>query len=158
MKKTIISLLIMFVSASAIAQTPDELFMQYKGKKNAEYVHLGRLLFTLVKPLVNHHADDPSARKVMRCIKSMRVLNLEECSQKVRQQFTQSAKGLTTKGYEPIVSSNSDGERTLILVRQKKNSIRELLILNTSDEDCTLVQLKGKINPDNVSDIIKNVK
>ena len=158
MKKIIISLLIMFVSASAIAQTPDELFSQYKGKKNAEYVHMGRVLFKLLKPLVKHNADDPTAKAVMRSIKSMRVLNLEECSQKVKQEFAQSAKGLTSKGYEPIVSSNTDGERTLILVRQKKSAIRELLILNTSDDDCTLLQLKGKIKPDNISDIIKNVK
>ncbi|MBR5655177.1 MAG: DUF4252 domain-containing protein [Prevotella sp.] len=158
MKKIIISLLILFVSASAFAQTPDELFSQYKGKKNAEYVHLGRVLFKMLKPIVNHHADDPTAKAVMRGIKSLRVLDLEECSQKVKQQFAQSAKGLTTKGYEPIVSSNTDGDRTLILVRQKKSSIRELLILNTGDDDCTLVQLKGKIKPENVSNIIKKIK
>ena len=157
MKQLFISLLIIFASASATAQTPGDLFAQYKGKKNAEYVHLGRLLFKLLRPIAKNE-NDPTARTVMRSIRSMRALNLEDCSQKVKEQFLESAKRLSTKGYEQIVSSNVDGERTLVLVKLKKNAIRELLVLNADDEDCQLVQLKGKMKHANLGDIIKNVK
>ena len=157
MKQLFISLLIIFASASATAQTPGDLFAQYKGKKNAEYVHLGRLLFKLLRPIAKNE-NDPTARPVMRSIRSMRALNLEDCSQKVKEQFLESAKRLSTKGYEQIVSSNVDGERTLVLVKLKKNAIRELLVLNADDEDCQLVQLKGKMKHVDLDDIIKNVK
>ena len=158
MKQLFISLFIIFASASATAQTPGDLFAQYKGKKNAEYVHMGRVLFKLLRPLVNHNDDDPTARTIMRSIRSMRALNLEDCSQKVKEQFLESAKRLSTKGYEQIVSSNVDGERTLVLVKLKKNAIRELLVLNADDEDCQLLQLKGKMKQVDLGDIIKNVK
>ena len=157
MKKLFISLIIMLVSASVSAQTPDALFAQYKGKKNAEYVHMGRLLFKLLRPIAKND-NDPSARVFMRSIRSIRALDLEDCSKDVKHQFMESAKRLSTKGYEQIVSSNVDGERSLVLVRHKKNAIRELLVLSADGDDCQLVQLKGKMKPNALDDIIKNVK
>lgn len=158
MKKTLISLLILFAGVSAQAQTPGELFAQFKGKKNAEYVHFGRLLFTLLRPIVNHNDDDPTTRTAMRSIRSVRVLDLEDCSTSVKQHFLEKAKDLSTAGYETIVSSNLDGERSLVLVKQKKNTIRELLVVSADKGDCSFVQLKGKIKPSAISTLVKNVK
>ena len=68
------------------------------------------------------------------------------------------AKNLKTNGYEELVRSNEKGGRALILMRQKKNVIRELLILSAGDDDCSMVQFKGKIKPDDVEKLMKDNK
>ena len=153
MKKLILSLLIIVASVSAQGQTPGDLFSRFKGAKDAEYVHLGKLAFALLRPFTKGE-EDAGARMAMRSVRSIRTLDLEDCADDVKRKFTQMAQGLKTHGYEELVSSNEDGERALIIMRQKKNVIRELLILSSGD-DCSMVQLKGKIRPDDVEKLVK---
>lgn len=157
MKTFILSLLFIVASASAQAQTPGDLFRYFKGAKDAEYVHLGKLAFALMRPFVKGH-DDADTRMAMRCIRSMKALDLDDCTDEVKHKFAQMAKNLKTNGYEELVRSNEKGGRALILMRQKKNVIRELLILSAGDDDCSMVQFKGKIKPDDVEKLMKDNK
>ena len=45
-----------------------------------------------------------------------------------------------------------------MLIKQKKNAIRELLVVSADESDCSFVQLKGKIKPNDISTLVKNVK
>ncbi len=158
MKSIIFSLLLMVTGMSAQAQTPSDLFQQFKNKENAEYVHLGRLLCFVLRPIANHHADDPHASSAIRRVRSLRSLDLEDCEQEVRNQFVKVVNGLKIKGYHELVSSSSEGERTRVLVRQKGSSIRELLLINAGDDDCSLVQIKCKVKPKDLETIAGVIK
>ncbi len=155
MKKLILSLMIMVACASAQAQTPGNLFRQFKGAKNAEYVHLGKLALALMRPFIKDDEDE-DARTALRCIRSMKVLDLDDCTAEVKHSFAQKAKNLKTSGYEVLVRSNEKDESALILFRQKKNVIRELLILSADDDSCSLLQFKGRIKPGDVEKLMKD--
>lgn len=157
MKKLVLSLLLIVASASAQAQTPGDLFRYFKGAKDAEYVHLGKLAFALMRPFVKGE-EDAGTRMAMRSIRSLKALDLDDCTDEVKHKFAQMAKNLKTSGYEELVRSNEGGERALILMRQKKNVIRELLILSFGDGNCSMVQFKGKIKPDDVEKLMKDNK
>lgn len=158
MKSIIISLIIMVAGESAQAQTPSDLFQLFKGKENAEYVHFGRLLLSVAKPFVMHHANDPAARTALRCVRSLRTLDLEDCTPEVRKQFATLANNLSVNGYHELVGSYSEGERTRVLVRQKGKAIREVLLLSTGEEECSLVQIKGKVKPEDIGTIVDVMK
>ena len=158
MKHIIISLTLMVACVSALAQTPSDLFTQFKGKNNAEYVHLGRLLVSILRPFACHNADDLEARTAMRCVRSLKILDLEDCEPEVKKQFAEAVNALRINGYHEVACSNSDGERTKVLIRQKGNTIRELLLLCAGDEDCSLVQIKCKVSPDALMTIVDVVK
>ena len=158
MKSIIVSLIFMVAGVSVHAQTPGDLFHLFKGKKNAEYVHLGRLFFSVLRPLVCHHDDDPETRNAIRCVRSIRTLDLEDCDPEVRTQFAMATNGLRIKGYHEMVCSSGNGERTKVLVRQKGNTIRELLLLNAGDDDCSLVQIKCKVRPETLETFVEAMK
>ena len=158
MRTIFISLIIMVAGVSAQAQTPGDLFQQFKGKKNAEYVHFGRLLISVFRPIVNHQSDDPAARTALRCVRSLRTLDLEDCEPEVRKQFAKVANGLKTKGYYEMASSCSEGEQTRVLVRLKGDTIREVLLLSAGDDDCSLVQIKGKVKPEDLESVVDVMK
>ena len=158
MKSIIISLIIMVAGLSAQAQTPSDLFQQFKGMKDAEYVHIGRLLLSVARPLVMRHADDPAARTALRCVRSLRTLDLEDCAPEVRKQFAAMANSMQVKGYHELASSHDKGERTRVLIRQKGKNISELLLLSTGEEECSLVQIKGKVSPKDIDTIVDVMK
>ena len=62
---------------------------------------------------------------------------------------------LVDKGYETLVSVNDEGEKVRIYLQREKGEISELLIVNLSDDDASMVQLKGKIKESEIADLVK---
>lgn len=162
MRRLLLSIVVVFsVGFAAAAQQYNcdgvsDLFRDFKYCKKAEYVHVPKLLLKVVSALVKD--DDPEVKKVLKVISSVRTLDLEACSPDVKQQFLQRVKKLKTNGYEEIVRQKTSDEHTLVMVKTKKDYIRQLVVVSCDGEDCALVQIKGKIRPEDVEEIIENKK
>ena len=46
----------------------------------------------------------------------------------------------------------------MVMVKTKKDYIRQLVVVSCDGEDCALVQIKGKIRPEDIEEIIENRK
>lgn len=139
MKAYILTLLLLCMSSLSSAQS-DDLFREFKKEPCAEYVVIPSYVTAIGKLFMN---NDPEARMAKK-VKSIRVLDMEQCPAEVRRRFDRRVKGLQRKGYEPMVRVNEDGERVHILARIKNDHVRELLIACSEAGECTLVQIKGK--------------
>ncbi len=153
MKQLIISLLIIFAAQSAYGQTAAQIFDLFKDKPKAEYVHVPRLLLSFAKKFASK-GNDEEAKMIMSHIHSVRVLDLEDCDKNVKDDFIRETHNLNTNGYEPMVRVNEDGEKVMILTKSKDDVISEMLVLVSSQDDCTLVQIKGKINQDEINRLV----
>ena len=51
---------------------------------------------------------------------------------------------------------NEDGERIHIQMRMKKEVIRELLIAIIEDDECSLIQVNGKIRKQDIAQLIND--
>ena len=49
---------------------------------------------------------------------------------------------------------NDEGEKVRVLMKTKKETIRELLFVCTGKEDCTLVQINGKFTKDDIDKLV----
>ena len=153
MKRICFSLLLIVASLCASAQVGD-LFAEFRHAPNAEYLHLPRALLSMLKPVVRLSDSDQEARAVLKAIRSVRVLDLEECSPKVKNRFMEAVANFNPGAYTELIRSNQDDERTLILYKMGRHAIRELLIVESSKDDAQIVQVKGRIRPENINDII----
>ena len=99
--------------------------------------------------------EDKDAIRIIKHIDSVRVLDLEECSADVKAEFYNETKNFNAKGYDELISTIEDGDKTLILTKGKGDTITELLILETGKDDCELVQIKGKITQSEIEQIVK---
>ena len=91
-------------------------------------------------------ADDREERQALKLaskLSSVRVLDLDDCSRDVKARFADETDRLEEKGYETLVRVNDDGEKVRICLRRENDYITELLIVNRSDDDASMVQLKG---------------
>ena len=49
-----------------------------------------------------------------------------------------------------MVNSNEDKEKTRILVKTKNENITEMVVLNIEPNECSLIQIKGKLRPSDI--------
>lgn len=150
MKKTIGILTILLIMAqNGVAQSVNDLFDDFSDEPGAECVNVAPLLMGIVKTFV---ANDPADGKMMKNIKSIKMLNVEECSPNVKQAFAQRTKKLKPGGMELLMKVNdNDGETTTIWGKMKKETVCKLLIVT----DDTVVQIKGDFNLNKLSEVIK---
>ena len=146
------------LTACAGNTTPDELFDSFCNEPHAECVRVPKLLLKLGTTFAAVDADDREERQALKLaskLSSVRVLDLDDCAPVVKQRFAEETANLEDKGYETLISVNDEGEQVRIYLRREKGDITELLIVNRSDDDASMVQLKGKIKESEIGNLVK---
>lgn len=159
MKKSILTLFFLMTATLVMAQetTANGLIKTYKGKTGAEYVHIPKTLMKLGYLAAKNDADDAKERQqaaIIKKIDNITILSLEDCDAKTRQQFARDAAKLKLTGYEELIKANDEGEKVTIYLRQKGDSIRELLLLAIDGDDTALIQINGNIKPEDIQTLV----
>ena len=87
-------------------------------------------------------------------MKSVQILDLEHCPKTVQQRFIRQVNRLDPEGYETLIRVNDEGDNVRMLMKKQKNTIRELLLLCTGKDDCSLIRMKGKFTRDDIHELI----
>lgn len=157
MKKVMMMAVLAFMAISVQAQmSVDGLMKKYKSSPKAEYVHVPKAMITLAKAIKTGDADDYT--KYLKHIDSIKVLDMEDCSNAVKQQFFKDVARLKTTGYEELVTAKEADEQTVIMVKRNKTGIKELVIVNSGDDDAALIQILGNIKNSEIQKIVAKKK
>jgi hypothetical protein len=122
----------------------DQLFKEFSKEKGVTHVGIGKFVMSIA-----------SAFTDVMGVNGIEVYSFEECSQSVKERLTKEIASLKDAGYETMVSVNEATERTKILVKIEKESIKELIVL-TSGNDPALVRIKGNIKQSDIQRVINN--
>lgn len=143
MKKIfLLAVLVVMTIAGKAQNSADDLFNAYKDRPKAEYVHVPKMMMGIAKHM---NTEDKNVKTLTKSIDSVKVLDLGDCDESVKKELLEDINKLNLKGYEEMVKVNDDGEKVLILTKNQKDRIREILILNASLTDAAIVLLKGSI-------------
>lgn len=157
MKKVMMMAVLAFMAMSVQAQmSVDGLMKKYKNSPKAEYVHVPKVMITLAKAIKTGDADDYT--KYLKHIDSIKVLDMEDCSNAVKQQFFKDVTQLKTAGYEVLMTAKEAKEQTVIMVKRSKTGIKELVIVDSGDDDAALIQIMGNIKDSEIQKIIAEEK
>ena len=155
MKRIMTLLLIMATAMQMVsAKSLGRLIEDYRYQKNAEYFHFTPLLMKMARTAMGHDAQSDEECRLVRKIKSIRTLDLEECSADVKRRFSADVQKLEMNDYEPLVTSRDDGETVKIMMKTKGDVIRELVILCSDSNDCALVWLNCKVKKDEIQSLV----
>ncbi len=149
MKKYLAAIAVMIVCQTTFAQSTDAIFAEFKKESCAESGCISPLLMAFGRMFM-----DSDAPKAAKNICSMKVLDLEECPDNVKERFIRRLNDLSREGYETLIQTQQDGEKVRIMTKKKNNVIRELLIVCTGQGDCTLIQMNGKIKKENIAELV----
>ena len=157
MKKVMMMAVLAFMAMSVQAQmSVDGLMKKYKNLPKAEYVHVPKVMITLAKAIKTGDADDYT--KYLKHIDSIKVLDMEDCSKAVKQQFFKDVARLKTVGYEELMTAKEADEQTVIMVKRSKTGIKELVIVDSGDDDAALIQILGNIKNSEIQKIVAKKK
>ncbi len=154
MKKRLVCLWIVLIALmqSVCAGNVQQVFDEFKKVNHADYVSISPFLMKLGMMFAGTGDEtDQIARKV----KSLKVLDLEDCSAEVKQRFSQRIARLNEDGYETLMRINDSGEKVNILIKTKKETIREMLIVCNGPEDYCLILLKGKFKASDIDALVE---
>lgn len=157
MKKVMMMAVLAFMTITVQAQmSVERLMRKYKHSPKAEYVHVPKMMMSLAKAITTNDADDYS--KYIKHINSIKVLDMEDCSKAVKQQFFEDVARLKTVGYEELMTAKEADEQTVILAKRNKTGIKELVIVDSDNDDAALIQILGNIKNSEIQKIIAEEK
>lgn len=141
-KYTLICLL--FLAQSTFAGSIKDIFKEFKKTENAEYVHIPRIAMRM---LTAFSGDD----EFMPHIKRVRILTLKKCDEKKVARLLQKIKELKQQGYDPYVKIKEDNENMSVLIKEKRNTIREVVLVMADGQEHCLIQVEGKFKMEDIS-------
>ena len=143
--KILILALAAFCSFSSISagNCIDNLFNTASRMPNAEKVNLNSFVLGLLKPFSSE----------LKGIKSMSIIDAENISSKDYTRFEKIITQCDSDGYETVTSSN---EIVRILMKIEKEKIREIVIISLEENEISLIRIKGKIDPNQMQNIIED--
>ena len=152
MKKIIATLALIIACQATFAQNIDTLFSQFKDKEGADYMNIPTLMLKFMRTFTKSNND--KSYRFIKGIKSVKVLDMEDCTQEVKAEFLQEAKKLKLSGYETLLQTKEDGEEVQLIAKMDEENINDLIILITGKDDCGLTLMKGKIKKEDIAQLV----
>ncbi|MBQ8674091.1 MAG: DUF4252 domain-containing protein [Bacteroides sp.] len=151
MKKLVLTTGLLLLCSMVFAQSINDIFKEFGKAFGAETSNVSPLKMRMERIFGEEDDDDTRLAKK---IKSMKVMELDDCSQQVKQRFAQTMKDFTPRGYEMTSQVTNEGDTVRLLLKKKGNIIQELLIICTGREDWGLVLMKGDIQSEDLADLV----
>ena len=156
MKKIIATLALIIACQATFAQNIDTLFSQFKDKEGADYMNIPTLMLKFMRTFTKSNND--KSYRFIKGIKSVKVLDMEDCTQEVKAEFLQEVQKLNLNGYETLVQTKEDGEEVQLIAKMDEENINDLIILITGKDECGLTLMKGKIKKEDIEVIMTEDK
>ena len=156
MKKIIATLALIIACQATFAQNIDTLFSQFKDKEGADYMNIPTLMLKFMRTFTKSNND--KSYRFIKGIKSVKVLDMEDCTQEVKAEFLQEVQKLHLNGYETLVQTKEDGEEVQLIAKMDEENINDLIILITGKDECGLTLMKGKIKKEDINVMMNDEK
>ena len=156
MKKIIATLALIIACQSTFAQNIDTLFSQFKDKEGADYMNIPTLMLKFMRTFTKSNND--KSYRFIKGVKSVKVLDMEDCTQEVKAEFLQEVQNLNLNGYETLLQTKEDGEEVQLIAKMDEENINDLIILITGKDDCGLTLMKGKIKKEDINVMMNDEK
>ena len=155
MKRILFSaMIILFLGSAGMAQTvgTEMLYQKYRGEEGVVAIRVPGIVMRLAAGIADLERDEA---RLLRSIRSLRVLTIEEADLYPDVNFVREARfNPDHSGYNVMVQVHDSGEDVLIMGREKRGKLKDILILVGGDEN-VMVHIKGRMNADMIGSIAK---
>lgn len=160
LKRVFVAICLMFLIQSCmVSERPNMAFFSksesdYKG---AKFVSINVPLF-LAKPYIKRalkeDGDNEAVYDFVKKVSKIKIMTVENGSKAMLKEY---AGYLNDNHYEDWATIKHDGNNVNIRVKQKGESIKNMMITVNSDQDLVLVDVRGSFTPDDISRMINKV-
>lgn len=138
----ILTLILVLAVISASAQV-SALFDRYSDAKGVSSIYISKAMFRMMDGFSTGGMD---LKGLGEKLNSIRVLNTENrgIAEKMN---TELQKDVSKDGYEILLQTNDDGEKTTIYQRTEKSGVNHYLIVAKETNELSVILIEGTITP-----------
>ena len=147
-------LLMLPVATLAKDRSVNDLFKEFGSASGADVVTINPFMMKIARMFV---ANNPDA-EIIKKIRSVRILDLEDCAPDVRSRFSNRAVDVKLKDLEELVDVRDDGEKVKIMAKIKDEEISRLVVLCYGSDDCCLIEINGNFMMSDIDSVVASQK
>ena len=135
-----------WINSSISAQDIVKSFVDKHGKDdNLEIITIGKKMMENMYTLIS---DNPDLTEVIKGVETIRIISSKDLD--LNKEYYDSARKLLSKAKEmkEFFSMSEENNELLIMIRESKNSIKELILLSEQPNEFNLISISGTINLD----------
>jgi hypothetical protein len=155
MKAVILSIVFSLTTGSLLAQEIINSFLEKYGKdENIEVVTIGKKMLDLMK------SDSIADNNLQEAIRGVETIRIVSCKDKtLNNDYYDLAYDLLTKNknFSELISINNENETLIVMIRETKGIVNELILLVNNSGDFNLIGLKGSIKLDLLAKYSQNI-
>ena len=155
MKKIFVTLAMIIACQGLFAQSIDDIFNQFKDKDGAEYINIPSFVVKLGRMFMG---KDIQENRLMKGVKTIKVLDMANCSSDIKKELQHEINQLEQNGYETLVRTKEKDDTVNLIAKMDKDAIKELVIFFTDKDECGLTLMKGKIKKEDINVMINDDK
>lgn len=161
MKKITMFLMLALMAVQTLsAKSMKSLIDEYRGENHAEYTYVSPAMMLLAKAAVKQYSKEAS--DMLKNVTSVRILRLDDCKTKVKKRFCKEIANLDEEEYQPLVMTASAKRSTdkdfQVLIKADAESVSEVVVLSTSKDDCSMIQVEGNIALSDIQKVIDSTQ
>ncbi|HFC00422.1 MAG TPA: DUF4252 domain-containing protein [Phaeodactylibacter sp.] len=135
-------------------------YHKYKKQENTRHFMLPGFLVWFGTGLANEMTTDEETKvllKFAKKFKTMRMLTMEEENQVSSEDLQQLISGAKKSNYEELISVRENGQHIFIMGRGKKDKLKNLLILVSSEDSFVMINAKTKVKVKDLNRLINDL-
>ena len=138
--------LFVWINVSVSAQDIIKSFLDSHGKDdNLEIVTIGKKMIAMMDTLTS---NNPDLSEAIKGFETIRIVSSKDSD--VNKEYYSSARTLLSKSekMKELFSMNNENNELVIMIRESKDSVNELILLSEQSAEFNLISISGKINLD----------
>lgn len=147
-------LLFAFLFAGLVAQAQSNALQQFYKKYKGEGETFSLSLSGWIVRLAANHVEEKPAREVLKKVKHLRVMIMEDHNPVPADAFKQLLKDLRGEKFEDLMQIRDGGDLVQFMVKEKGDTINELLLLVHGDDEFVIIGLNGLFKYEELNDLM----
>lgn len=148
-KITVLSVLFIFSSCGSY-NSIDTFYNAHKNDNQVTAVRVPQFMLSLLSGI------SPEAEALIGNTKDLRYMQFPSATPARTEFLNNQMNGITGNSFIEVFRKNDDLKRYVVSVREKKNSVKEILIYNNNNQQGSFLYFNGDFDPVKVREMAKN--
>jgi len=148
MKKHLFICLFIGINLTVSAQDIIASFLEKHGKDDSlEVISIGKKMMETIGALIS---DNPDLTEAIKGVEMIRIVSSRD--RDLNKEYYNTAQKLLSKskGLEEFFSMSEEDKELMVMIRESKGNIKELLLLSEQPDGFNLISISGTINLDDL--------
>ena len=143
-------LLLVFMAGCGSYNSIDTFYDAHKIDNQVTAVRVPQFMLTLISNI------SPEMQSLVGNTKDLRYMQFPSATPARTQFLNKQMNGITGNSFIEVYRKNDELKRNVVSIREKKNTVKEILIYNNNNQSGSFLYFNGNFDPVKVRDMAKN--